>query len=174
MKPLVLMKRILLLGVIGLLPLMVACGANDATHDDMGTNAQDSAAAASSTGLQAAVEAEAEPEVSAAALDAAREACAPEIEAYCSQVTPGGGRLLACFAAHEDKLSGTCSAALFGASTSLEAFTRATAYTMTVCYEDLVEHCSDVEAGVGLVAECLLSHQAELSPDCLEVTRVAE
>ena len=32
-------------------------------------------------------------------------ACEPEIEAYCSQVTLGEGRLLACFYAHEDNIS---------------------------------------------------------------------
>ena len=39
-------------------------------------------------------------------IEDALEACKPEIETYCSQVTPGDGRLLACFVAHEDKLSG--------------------------------------------------------------------
>ncbi len=35
-------------------------------------------------------------------------ACENDIETYCSQVTPGNGRLLHCMAAHEDKISGQC------------------------------------------------------------------
>ena len=49
------------------------------------------------------------------------DACKPEIEAYCSQVTPGNGRLLHCVAAHEDKLSGQCEYALYQAASLLEA-----------------------------------------------------
>ena len=30
--------------------------------------------------------------------------CSKEIETYCSSVTPGGGRLVSCARAHEDKL----------------------------------------------------------------------
>jgi hypothetical protein len=35
-------------------------------------------------------------------VDKVTTACEPEIKAYCSQVTLGEGRLLACFYAHED------------------------------------------------------------------------
>ena len=35
--------------------------------------------------------------------------CETEIKDYCSQVTMGEGRMLACFYAHEDKLSGHAS-----------------------------------------------------------------
>ena len=34
--------------------------------------------------------------------------CSKEIETYCSSVTPGGGRLVSCARAHEDKLSSEC------------------------------------------------------------------
>ena len=33
------------------------------------------------------------------------EACQNEIDSFCNQVTPGGGRMLACFYAHENKLT---------------------------------------------------------------------
>ena len=45
-----------------------------------------------------------------------QEACKEDIKNYCSNVTPGEGRLLACAAAHEDKLSGQCSYALYQAA----------------------------------------------------------
>ena len=90
-------------------------------------------------------------------------ACQAEVESYCSQVTPGGGRLLACFAAHEDKLSGGCSKALYGFSTELEAFTRAMAFAANACYEDITRFCADVEGGEGRVADCLIQNQSEVS-----------
>ena len=36
-------------------------------------------------------------------VDNVKKACATELTTYCSQVTPGEGRILACFFAHEDK-----------------------------------------------------------------------
>jgi len=106
--------------------------------------------------------------VDSAALESVVAACQPEVETYCSQVTPGGGRLLACFAAHEDKLSGECSKALYGFSTQLEAFTRALAFAADACYEDLTRFCADVEGGEGQVANCLIENQSEVSETCLE------
>ena len=46
--------------------------------------------------------------------------CATEIEDFCSQVTLGDGRLLACFYAHEDKITGQCQYALYNAAAQLE------------------------------------------------------
>ena len=34
--------------------------------------------------------------------------CATDIKSFCSQVTPGEGRLMLCMMAHEDKLSDQC------------------------------------------------------------------
>ena len=96
----------------------------------------------------------------------ALEACEPEIEAYCSQVTPGEGRLLACFVAHEDKLSGSCSWALYEASAALDAFVSAIAYVATECQDDLLEFCGDVQMGEGRVGVCLLEHEEEVSAGC--------
>ncbi len=47
------------------------------------------------------------------------ESCAKDLEVYCSQVTPGDGRISACIYAHEDKVSDECDAATenFGSST---------------------------------------------------------
>ena len=59
------------------------------------------------------------------AVTKAQKACQSEIETYCSQVTPGQGRLLACFVTHEDKLSGACSWALYEAAAALEDFVAA-------------------------------------------------
>ncbi|TWB82711.1 cysteine rich repeat protein [Nitrospirillum amazonense] len=43
---------------------------------------------------------------------AAMKACQPDRQALCKDEQPGGGRILACLRAHEDKLSPDCKAAL--------------------------------------------------------------
>jgi len=53
-------------------------------------------------------------------LDHLVDACKTDIENYCSQVTPGEGRMLHCMAAHEDKISGRCEYAFYQAATLLE------------------------------------------------------
>jgi hypothetical protein len=93
-------------------------------------------------------------------------ACDPEIKAYCSQVTPGEGRLLACFYAFEDKLSGRCQYALYEAAAELDAFATAIAHLATQCEDDLMKYCAQVELGEGRVGTCLLDHKAELTAAC--------
>ena len=100
------------------------------------------------------------------AVEQALETCKPEIDAYCDQVTLGEGRLLACFMAHEDKLSGECGWALYNAMDELEAFMEALAYVAESCWDDMVEHCGEVQTGEGRVAECLLENKADVSSAC--------
>lgn len=99
-------------------------------------------------------------------VDQALQACEPEIESFCSQVTPGDGRLLACFVAHEDKLSGQCGWALYEAMDELEAFMDAITFLAESCWDDIVEQCSEVEMGEGRVAKCLLDHEDDVSSAC--------
>jgi hypothetical protein len=108
------------------------------------------------------------------AVSKALTACEPEIEAYCSQVTPGDGRLLACFFAHEDKLSGSCSWAIYEASAALDAFVNAIAYVATECRDDLLEFCGDVQMGEGRVGVCLIEHEEEVSAGCQKAMADAE
>lgn len=93
-------------------------------------------------------------------------ACEEEIQNYCSQVTPGEGRLLACFYAFEDKLSGQCQYALYQAAAALEDFADAVTLLATECHDDLVTFCADVELGEGRVGTCLLDHKDEVSAGC--------
>ena len=94
------------------------------------------------------------------------DACTPEIEAYCSQVTPGDGRLLACFYAHEDKLSGRCNWALYEGAAQLEQFAASLTHVANACWDDALEHCAEVEMGEGRVASCLLERKAQVSEGC--------
>jgi hypothetical protein len=92
--------------------------------------------------------------------------CDEEIQNYCSQVTPGEGRLLACFYAHEDKLSGRCQYALYEAAAQLEAFATAVTHLAIECHDDLENFCAEVELGEGRVGTCLLDHKDEVSAAC--------
>jgi len=94
------------------------------------------------------------------------EACEPEITAYCSQVTPGDGRLLACFYAHGDKISARCEYAVYEGAAQLEAFAAALTHLATECLDDLEKYCAEVELGEGRVATCLLEHKAEVTAAC--------
>ena len=92
--------------------------------------------------------------------------CAAEIENYCSQVTLGEGRLLACFYAHEDKLSGQCQYALYTASAQLEHAVSALNYVAGQCQNDIVTNCANVAAGEGRILECLEANSETVSGPC--------
>jgi len=99
-------------------------------------------------------------------IDGILDACQPEIEAYCSQVTPGDGRLLACFYAHGDKISPRCEYALYEGAAALEQFAYSITYLATECHDDLLKYCGEVEMGEGRVGTCLLEHKAEVTQSC--------
>lgn len=92
--------------------------------------------------------------------------CADEIKQFCDQVSPGQGRMLACFYAHEDKLSGRCQFALYDAAAQLEHAVSALNYVAGECEEDMMAHCADVQLGEGRVIECLQSKDEAVSNSC--------
>ncbi len=94
--------------------------------------------------------------------------CATEIKEYCSQVTLGEGRLLACFYAHEDKLSGQCEYALYDAAAQLEHAVSTLNYVAGQCENDIREKCADVQLGKGRVLECLQSNADSISAGCVQ------
>ena len=93
-------------------------------------------------------------------------ACETDIQSYCSQVTPGEGRMLHCMAAHEDKISGRCQYAFYEAATILEQIAQATAYVANQCATDIETHCRDVAMGEGRILACLIENKAEVSDTC--------
>jgi hypothetical protein len=107
-------------------------------------------------------------------VEAALEVCQPEIESFCSQVTPGDGRLLACFIAHEDKISGQCGWAVYRAMDALETFMDAVTYVAESCWDDIIEHCAEVEMGEGRIATCLLESQEKVTPACQQAMKDVE
>ena len=94
------------------------------------------------------------------------EGCAAEIENYCSQVTLGEGRLMACFFAHEDKLSNQCIQAVYDGAVALDEAINALVYVATNCETDIDEFCGEVEAGEGRILNCLMASNDSLSESC--------
>ncbi len=93
--------------------------------------------------------------------------CEEELKSYCSQVTPGEGRVLACLYSHQEKLSGRCEYALYDASAQLERFIATLSYVATECEADLDKYCSSVAAGEGRLVNCLTGQQVDkLSQRC--------
>ena len=94
------------------------------------------------------------------------DACEGDINNYCSQVTPGNGRLLHCMAAHEDKISGQCQYAFYQAATILEQLSTAIAYLANECATDIETFCNDVAMGDGRVLACLDENEEGTSAAC--------
>ncbi|MDH5309728.1 MAG: cysteine rich repeat-containing protein [Gammaproteobacteria bacterium] len=93
-------------------------------------------------------------------------ACEADLDRYCSQVTPGEGRILHCMAAHEDKISGRCQYAFYEAASLLEQMTVAIAYFASSCETEIDTLCADVEAGEGRILACLEENDAEVGDTC--------
>ena len=93
--------------------------------------------------------------------------CEKELKSYCSKVTPGEGRILACLYAHNDKISGRCEYALYDAAAQLERFVAALSYVVNECEDDLQKYCGSVRTGEGRLAECLLvKNKDKISKRC--------
>jgi hypothetical protein len=99
-------------------------------------------------------------------LDYVVDACEGDLTQYCSQVTPGEGRLLHCVAAHQDKLSGQCEYALYKAATLLEQMAAAISYFAQSCETEIKTLCSDVQAGEGRILACLDENSAQVGDTC--------
>ena len=99
------------------------------------------------------------------------ESCKVEIESFCSQVTPGQGRMLHCMAAHEDKISGRCNYALFQASAALEQMAAAIVHVAQQCKSDIQTLCGDVKEGDGRILMCLEENAEEVSGDCKQAVK---
>jgi hypothetical protein len=97
--------------------------------------------------------------------------CRSELEQYCSQVTPGQGRVLACLYAYMDKLSGKCEFALYDAAVQLERAVAALGYVVNECGDDLSRHCSSVVAGEGRLLECIEKNDASVSGRCKQALK---
>jgi len=94
------------------------------------------------------------------------ESCETDLKAYCSQVTPGDGRIVACLYAHEDTLSESCDAATEDHANLLDWFFESVRYVMDQCANDIQKHCADVAFGGGRIFSCLIEKTSLLTDGC--------
>jgi len=104
-------------------------------------------------------------------VDEVKQGCKTELDKYCSDVTPGQGRMLACLYAREDKLSGACEYALYDAAAQLERAVNALVYVANECDDDINKFCSDVQPGEGRIVKCLDKHEKDVSARCKEAAK---
>jgi hypothetical protein len=81
--------------------------------------------------------------------------CAVDLRSLCGGITPGGGRIRACFMSHMSSLSTACSAKL----------SRAT-YVAKACEADVTRFCGGVKSGHNRIASCMRPHLREVSGSC--------
>ena len=96
------------------------------------------------------------------------ESCKTELGTYCSAVTPGQNRLLACLYAHGDKLSSPCETALYQSASTLDRAISTVAYLADQCRTDIDSKCASVQPGHGRIAQCLVDHKDSLSQPCTQ------
>lgn len=99
-------------------------------------------------------------------IDMVRNSCKKEMVEYCSKVTPGRGRVVACFYAHSDKLGEQCSLAIEVGVVRLNMILSAVDYVVEHCQNDLDTFCGDVEIGSGNMYQCMLKNKEKLAPTC--------
>jgi len=102
--------------------------------------------------------------------------CGSDIKQYCSTITPGGGRIVACLFANNDKISSQCTFAMYEASDRLAATMAALGHLAknTSCRSDLRQYCRGIPAGRGRLYSCLRSNRATLTDGCRAALPKAE
>jgi hypothetical protein len=100
-------------------------------------------------------------------------ACAKDIKKYCSNVTPGEGRLIYCMQAYEDKISPKCAFELEDAATSLLTTADALKDAVMACKAEITGVCGKIQPGQGRIAACLLANKSTASTGCVEaITKI--
>ena len=99
-------------------------------------------------------------------VDSVATGCEKELASFCKDVTPGGGRILACLYAHADKVSGRCEYAVYDAAAQLERAVGALTYVANEGDEDMDKLCAKVEAGEGRILTCLKKNEDKVTKRC--------
>jgi hypothetical protein len=100
--------------------------------------------------------------------------CEKELPDYCSKVTPGRGRIVACLYAHSDKLTEQCSLALEIGVVQLNIILSAVSHVVGQCQNDLDNFCGELEIGSGQMYQCMSKNREKLEPKCKSAFLQAE
>lgn len=95
--------------------------------------------------------------------------CADDIKKYCSDVTPGEGRMLYCMHAHEDKISPKCAYDLEEAAADVRLSADNLKEAITACKAEIGGVCGKTQPGQGRIAACLFANKSTASKACGDV-----
>jgi hypothetical protein len=85
--------------------------------------------------------------------------CADDIQKFCKDFEPGGGRIAKCLAEHKKDLSPSCRERVAEVKKKMRGIHAA-------CQDDVQKFCYDVQPGEGRIAKCLKEHKSEMSSEC--------
>jgi hypothetical protein len=92
--------------------------------------------------------------------------CAVDIKKYCSDVTPGEGRMIYCMQAHEDKISPKCNYDLEEAAADVQLHSDNLKEAITACKAEISGVCGKIAPGQGRIAACLIANKSTASKAC--------
>jgi hypothetical protein len=97
------------------------------------------------------------------------QSCADDIKKYCSDVTPGEGRMIYCMQAHEDKISPKCTYDLEEATADVELSADNLKEAINACKAEISGVCGKTQPGQGRIASCLFANKSTASKACGEI-----
>jgi hypothetical protein len=95
-------------------------------------------------------------------------ACGDDIKKYCSAVTPGGGHIVNCLQAYDDKISAQCSFSLDEVEIDFREVTDKLKEAVQSCQGDIEKLCSKTQPGQGRISACLAASSASITSSCTQ------
>jgi hypothetical protein len=86
--------------------------------------------------------------------------CAKDFAKYCSNVTPGGGRLVRCYEENKNSMSPACRSWAEGVKANAESLKQA-------CSKEIDASCNSEKGDPLAMIGCLQGNYISLSPDCV-------
>ncbi len=90
-------------------------------------------------------------------------ACKDDVQKFCKDVQPGGGRIIKCLKEHESELSEGCKQQQ---AAKKEARKEKREEIKAACKDDVQKFCKDVKPGDGRIINCLKQNESSLSSAC--------
>lgn len=94
--------------------------------------------------------------------------CGGDIRKFCTGVTPGGGHVVNCLEAYDDKISPKCAFELDEAELDLQEIGDGLKQAFNVCQGDIAKLCGDARPGEGRISACLAAKKASVSQSCVQ------